>query len=118
MNKVLKILIKETIHKNKMIIRKTPTGDQYIFFDKKGGEILSVLNGWATNNYNIVVNGKTILSVKWDESKSKPLSPEQKDMLDIINVCKEKQDLQETAQTMNGHELEIANFLQRSLCTI
>ena len=39
-------------------------------------------------------------------------------MLDIINAAKEKLDLQETAQTMNGHELELANFLQKSLCHI
>ena len=113
MNKILKILIKESI----LTHVKNNTGDKYIIFDRSGQEILSVNNGWATNNYSVDVNRKNLLSVKWDESKSKPLDKNQKDMLDIINACKEKMDFQETAQTMNIHELEIANFLQKSLCT-
>ena len=50
-------------------------------------------------------------------SLSKPLDKDQKDMLDIINACKEKIDLQETAKTMDNSELETANFLQQSLCS-
>lgn len=118
MNKVIKMLIKETIHNNIIITTKMNTGDKYSIFDKSGHEILSVVNGWATNHYSVMVNGKTILSVKWNENNDRPLSPEQKDMLDIINAAKEKLDLQETAQTMNKSELEMANFLQQSLCSI
>lgn len=117
MNKILKMLIKEAIHNNILIHAKTNTGDKYTIFDKYGNQVLSVDNGWATNNYSVLVNQKCILSVKWDEGKSKPLSKEQKDMLDIINTCKEKIDLQETAQTMNPKELETANFLQNTLCS-
>ena len=84
--------------------------------DKNGREILSVINSWATNHYDIKVNKKTILSVRWDETNSRPLDKNQKDMIDIINTCKEKIDFQETAQTMNSYELETANFLQKSLC--
>ncbi|MBR5904034.1 MAG: hypothetical protein IKZ49_00695 [Alphaproteobacteria bacterium] len=116
MNKIIKLLIKENIHNNLLNITKTNIGDKYTIFNHKKQEILSVLNGWATNIYSISINGKNILSVKWDETNSRPLTPEQKDMIDIINTCKEKIDLQETAQTMNGQELEIANFLQNSLC--
>ena len=116
MNKVIKMLIKETIHNNLVIPIKMPTGDKYTIFDKSGHEILSVINGWATNHYSISVNNKNILSVKWNETNEKPLTNEQKDMLDIINAIKEKIDLQETAQTMNKSELEMANFLQHSLC--
>lgn len=118
MNKVIKMLIKETIHNNIIIATKMNTGDKYSVFDKSGHEILSIMNGWAANIYNVVVNKKTLLSVKWDESDDKPLSPEQKDMLDIINAAKEKLDLQETAQTMNKNELETATFLQQSLCSV
>lgn len=118
MNKVLKILIKETIHNNIISNQSTNSGNKYIIFDKFGHEILAVENGWATNNYNISVGGKTVLAVKWDETNSKPLTSEQKDMLDIINACKEKIDLQETAQSMNQKELEMANFLQKSLCSV
>lgn len=118
MNKVIKMLIKEIIHNN--IIRQTKinVGDKYTVIDKNGQEILSIFNGWATNHYSISVNNKNILSVKWNEDNEKLLSREQKDMLDILNVAKEKIDLQETAQTMNENELEIANFLQKSLCNI
>ena len=116
MNKIIKMLIQENIHNNIMVHTKTNTGDKYIIFDNRGNEILSVDNGWATNHYNVIVNNKNILSVKWDESNSKPLTDEQKDMIDILNACKEKIDLQETAQTMNPKELELANFLQKSLC--
>jgi len=56
--------------------------------------------------------------VKWDETNSRPLDKNQKDMLDIINTCKEKIDFQETAQTMNSRELEMATFLQKSLCNV
>ena len=56
--------------------------------------------------------------MKWNETNEKPLSREQKDMLDIINAIKEKIDLQETVQTMNQTELEMAKFLQQSLCPI
>ena len=118
MNKVIKMLIKEIIHNNMLIHTKLNIGDKYAIFGKNGNEILHIINGWATNNYSISVNNKNILSVKWDESNSKPLSPEQKDMIDILNVCKEKIDLQETAQTMNSSELEIAQFLQKSLCSV
>jgi len=118
MNKVIKILIKESIHNNILIPSKTPTGDRYIILNKRNQEILSVNNSWATNNYSIFVNRKPVLSVRWDESNSRPLSNEQKDMLDIINACKEKIDLQETVQTMNPYELETANFLQKSLCNV
>ena len=118
MNKVIKMLIKETIHNNLVVPIKMNTGDKYTIFDKSGHEILSVINGWATNHYSISVNNKNILSVKWDETNDKPLSDEQKDMLDIINAIKEKIDLQETAQTMNKSELEMAKFLQQSLCPI
>ena len=111
------MLIKEAIHNNVLIHTKMNTGDKYTIFDKKGEEILAVDNGWATNNYNISVNQRNLLSVKWDETKSKPLSKEQKDMLDIINACKEKIDLQEIAQTMTPSELQTANFLQNSLCS-
>ena len=117
MNKILKMLIKEAIHNNVLIHTKMNTGDRYTIFNKNGDEILSVDNGWATNNYGVSVNQRSLLSVKWDESKSKPLSKDQKDMLDIINACKEKIDLQETAQTMTASELQMANFLQNSLCT-
>ena len=116
MNKVIKILIKETIHNNILIPMKTNSGDRYIVFNRRGKEILAVNNGWATNHYSVDVNKKTLLSVKWDETKSKPLDKDQKDMLDIINTCKEKIDLQENAKTMNYNELEIANFLRQSLC--
>lgn len=112
------MLIKEIIHNNIIIPTKMNTGDKYSVFDKSGREILSIINGWANNYYSIHVNGKTILSVKWNEENEKPLSPEQKDMLDIINAAKEKLDLQETAQTMNKNELETANFLQQSLCSL
>lgn len=118
MNKVIKMLIKETIHNNIIVPTKMNTGDKYSVFNKSRQEILSVINGWATNHYSVNVNGKTILSVKWNEEDDKPLSSEQKDMLDIINAAREKLDLQETAQTMNKSELDIANFLQQSLCSI
>lgn len=116
MNKILKILIKETIHNNFLHHERINTGDKYSVLDNQGKEILAVNNGWATNHYSISINQKTVLAVRWDETNSKPLTKDQKDMLDIINSCKEKIDLQETAQTMTGHELEMANFLQHSLC--
>ena len=118
MNKVIKMLIKETIHNNIIIPTKMNTGDKYSVFDKSGHEILSIVNGWANNYYSVIVNNKTVLSVKWDETNERPLTNDQKDMLDIINAAKEKLDLQETAQTMNKNELEMANFLQQSLCSI
>lgn len=118
MNKILKMLIKEIIHNNIVTHIKTVSGDRYAIFDKNRNEILSVMDGWATNVYSIYVNNKNILSVQWDETNSKPLTPDQKDVLDIINAVKEKIDLQETAQTMNHSELEIANFLQQSLCNV
>lgn len=117
MNKILKMLIKEIIHNNIIIHSKTNMGDKYTIYNKQGFEILSVNNGWAMNIYNISVNRRIILSVKWDETNSRPLTKEQKDMLDIINSCKEKLDLQETAQMMNTQELETANFLQKHLCS-
>ena len=116
MNKILKMLVKETIHNNIISVTKTNRGDEYKIFGKNEREIMSVINGWAINQYSLFVNGKNILSVKWDETNSRPLTGEQKDMIDIINACKEKIDLQETAQTMSSQELEIANFLQQSLC--
>ena len=118
MNKVIKMLIKEIIHNNILTHTKIPTGDKYSVLNKNGTEILSVINGWATNYYTVNVNDKNILSVKWDETNSRPLTPDQKDMLDILNTVKEKIDLQETAQTMNKSELELANFLQQSLCAV
>ena len=118
MNRILKILTKEIIHNNLLHHTTNNTGDKYTVFDKNGNEVISVNNGWATNHYSVYVNNKPMLAVKWDESKSKPLTADQKDMLDIINACKEKIDLQETAQTMTNEELNIANFLQKSLCTI
>ena len=116
MNKVLKMLIKETIHNNMLYHAKIDTGDKYTIFNHHGHEILSVDNGWATNNYSVSVDKKPVLAVKWDETDNKPLTKDQKDMIDLINTCKEKIDLQETAQTMTSHELEMANFLQRALC--
>lgn len=118
MNKIIKILIKETIHNNRLVRSASNIGEKYIILDKNGNEILSVINGWATNTYSISVNKKNILSVRWDEQNSKPLTSDQKDMIDIINACKEKIDLQETAQTMNSTELEMAKFLQQSICHI
>ena len=101
MNKILKILIKETIHNNIISVTNTNRGDEYKIFGKNGKEILYVINGWAINHYSLFINGKNILSVNWDETNSKPLTSDQKDMIDIINACKEKIDLQETAQTMS-----------------
>ena len=118
MNKVIKMLIKEIIHNNILAHIKTNSGDRYVILSPNGNEILSIDNGWAKNNYSISVNKRVILSVRWDETNSRPLNGEQKDMLDIINVSKEKMDLQETAQTMNASELETANFLQKYLCDI
>lgn len=118
MNKIIKMLIKESIHNNRISQTSVPTGEKYTIFDKHGHEIISVLNGWAANIYGVSVNNKNILSVRWDQTDSRPLTSDQKDMVDIINACKEKIDLQETAQTMNGNELELANFLQQSLCNI
>ena len=118
MNKILKMLIKETIHNNRLHHERNNTGDKYTVFSNHGHEILSVKDGWATNNYSISIDNKPVLAVKWDQSNSKPLTKDQKDMIDIINVCKEKIDLQETAQTMSSQELEIANFLQQSLCSV
>lgn len=118
MNKILKMLIKEAIHNNILTHVKNATGDKYIIFNRDGREILSVDNGWATNHYSIFVNRKNLLSVKWDETNSRPLDKNQKDMIDIINACKEKIDFQETVQTMNPYELEMAKFLQKSLCTV
>ena len=118
MNKILKMLIKEAIHNNPLLHTQTTCGDKYIIFDKQGHEVLIVDNGWANNHYSVSVNKKTVLAVKWDETNSKPLDSAQKDMLDIINVAKEKLDLQETVQTMTDNELETAQFLQKSLCTM
>ena len=118
MNKIIKMLIKESIHNNRILHTATNIGDKYLVLDKQGHIILSVINGWATNNYSVFVNNKNVLAVHWDQSNSKPLTHDQKDMVDIINACKEKIDLQETAQTMNGSELEMANFLQKSLCDV
>jgi len=117
MNKIIKILIKEAIHNNILIHTKINAGEKYIVFNKQGKEILSITNGWAINHYNIAVNKKNLLSVKWDETNSKPLDKDQKDMLDIINACKDKIDLQETVKTMNTDEFETATFLQQSLCS-
>ena len=118
MNKVIKMLIKEIIHNNILIRSMVPVGDKYTVFDKNGHEILSIINGWSNNYYSINVNHQNVLSVKWNENNEKPLTNDQKDMLDIINAAREKIDLQETAQNMNKSELELANFLQQSLCTI
>lgn len=118
MNKIIKILIKETIHNNRLVQTSVPMGEKYTIFDKSGHEILSVINGWASGTYNVYVDKKSVLSVRWDESKSKPLTNDQKTMVDIINACKEKIDLQETAQTMKPNELELAKFLQKSLCRV
>ncbi len=116
MNKVLKMLVKETIHNNRLYHERDDNGDKYTVFNNHGHEVLSVKDGWAKNHYSISIDKKPVLAVKWDQTDSKPLTPEQKDMIDIINVCKEKNDLQETAQAMTGRELEMANFLQHSLC--
>jgi len=116
MNKILKILIKEIIHNNILHHETLNNGDKYTVYDAQGKEILSVDNGWAKNYYSISINKKNVLAVRWDETNSKPLTKDQKDMIDIINACKEKIDLQETAQTMTGKELELAKFLQHSLC--
>lgn len=118
MNKVLKMLVKETIHNNRLYHERDNNGDNYTIFNNHRHEVLSVKDGWATNHYSISIDKKPVLAVKWDQTDGKPLTPEQKDMIDIINVCKEKIDLQETAQTMSGHELEMANFLQKSLCKV
>ena len=118
MNKIIKMLIKENIHNNLLHRTATHAGDKYAILDAHGKEVLSVDDGWAKNHYSIFVNNKPALAVRWDETNSKPLTPEQKDMIDIINACKEKNDLQETAQTMTENELEMANFLQRSLCKV
>ncbi len=118
MNKIIKMLIQETIHNNRLVRTAVPMGEKYIVLDKNGHEILSVINGWANGNYNVYVNKKSVLAVRWDETNSKPLTSDQKTMVDIINTCKEKIDLQETAQTMKPHELELANFLQKSLCRV
>ena len=117
MNKILKILVKEAIHNNIISVINTNRGDEYKLFGKNNREILSVINGWAINHYSLFINNKNVLSVKWDETNSRPLTRDQKDMIDIINACKEKIDLQETAQTMNAQELELAKFLQQSLCS-
>lgn len=111
------MLIKNVIQNNMLIHYSVPAGDKYSI-KNNGVEILSVINGWANNYYCISVNNKNVLSVKWDETNSKPLTTEQKDMIDIINVCKEKIDLQETAHSMNHNEMETANFLQKSLCEL
>ena len=118
MNRILKILTKEIIHNNLLHHTKDNTGDKYIVFDKNGNEVLSVNDGWATNHYSVYANKKPMLAVKWDETNSKPLTQDQKDVLDIINACKEKVDLQETAQSMNQEELKTASYLQNFLCTI
>lgn len=118
MNKIIKMLITETIHNNRIIRTANAAGDRYIIVDKSGRQIMTVVNGWAINNYYISANNKNILSVQWDASDGKPLTSQQKDMIDIINACKEKIDFQETAQTMNSHELELAKFLQQHLCHI
>ena len=118
MNRVLKMLIKEVIHNHPLIHSKTTIGDKYSVINKNGYEILTINDSWAINNYSIFVNKRNILSVKWDETNSRPLSNDQKDMLDIINIAKEKIDLQETVQTMTNPELETAHFLQKSLCDI
>ena len=117
MNKVIKMLIQEIIHNNILIHTKMNTGDKYTVYGKNGREILSVINGWATNHYSVFVNNRNVLAVKWNEGNEKPLTKDQKDMLDILNTVREKIDLQETAQTMNKSELELANFLQQSLCS-
>ena len=117
MNKIIKMLISETIHNNLIVHDKIAMGDKYTVIDKNRRQILTVINGWANNFYSVNIRGKNALSVRWDESNSRPLTPEQKDMLDILNAVKEKIDLQETAQTMTTDELEIARFLQQSLCT-
>ena len=116
MNKVLKMLVKETIHNNRLYHERDANGDNYTVFNNHGHEVLSVKDGWAKNHYSISIDKQPVLAVKWDQTDSKPLTPEQKDMIDIINVCKEKIDLQETAQAMTGRELKMANFLQHSLC--
>lgn len=118
MNKIIKMLIKENIHNNLLHHDRIDTGDKYTIFNQHGKEILSVDDGWAKNHYSVSVNKKPALAVRWDETNSKPLTPEQKDMIDIINTCKEQIDLQETAQTMTENELEMANFLQHSLCKV
>ena len=118
MNKIIKMLVKESIHNNILTHITNTVGDKYIIFDDTGHEILSVNNGWAANHYSVYVNNKNLLSVKWDETNSRPLDTNQKDMLDIINTCKEKIDFQETVQTMTPNELETANFLQKHLCNV
>ena len=118
MNTIIKMLIKNAIQNNILVHTSVPMGEKYSIKNQQGIEILSVINGWATNYYSISVNNQNVLSVKWDESAGKPLTNDQKDMVDIINACKEKIDLQETAHSMNHNEMEIANFLQKSLCNL
>ena len=118
MNKVIKMLIKEIIHNNILAHLKTTSGDKYIVINPNGNTILSIDDGWAKNHYSVSVNNKILLSVRWDETNSRPLNSDQKDMIDIINAAKEKMDLQETAQTMTPDELETANFLQKFLCDV
>ena len=62
MNKIIKMLIKETIHNNRISQTSVPTGEKYTIFDKHGHEIISVLNGWAANIYGVSVNNKNILN--------------------------------------------------------
>ena len=56
MNKIIKMLIKESIHNNILTHVKNQTGDKYIIFDRDGREILSVDNGWAIIHYSVCVN--------------------------------------------------------------
>jgi hypothetical protein len=118
MNKIIKTLITRNINSNLLRHKKTTTGDKYTVFNSENKEVLSVDDGWARNHYSVSVNKKPALAVRWDETNSKPLTPEQKDMIDIINSCKEKIDMQETVQSMTESELEMAKFLQHSLCKI
>lgn len=124
MNSYVKKTIMNVIEHNTVTDKIIPAvSRQYTVSNDKRQELMTIINSWGTDTYEIWINGKNLLLYRYHGYNPATLDPEFMSFRDIVNCCnnkimrqaKEKSQAQEISaarKNMTETETAVVAFLQ------
>lgn len=80
---------------------------QYTVSNDKHQELMTIINSWGTDTYEIWINGKNLLLYRYHGYNPTMLDPEFMSFMDIVNCCNNK-IMRQAAERTQAQEIRVA----------
>ena len=118
MNKFIKAKLLTLIQANTVSLDRVPGTDVYRVKNNANELIMTVINSWDVGTYRIEIDDKNVYNSQWRENDNGgKKTPEQQDVMDIIDACSTKYNEQKKTRQadmpkgLSPNEMAVLDFL-------